>query len=92
MGKVQPMDPQSILTYSHDWSDWLTGDDTLTTSTWSVDPEGSLAVDSDSNTTTTTTVTLSGPTKGLVYEVINHIVTVAGEACDRMITIRAGNR
>lgn len=92
MGKVQAVDPQSVLTFTHDWSDWLTGSDTISTSTWSVTPAGELVVDSESETTTTATVTVSGMVKGHRYQLVNHIVTAGGEECDRMITVRAGNR
>ena len=92
MGKVQPMDPQSILTFTHDWSDWLLSGDTIATSTWSVTPSGGLTVDSESETTTTATVTVSAPVLGERYELVNHVVTADGEECDRKITVRCGAR
>jgi hypothetical protein len=92
MGKVQPMDPQSVFDFVHDWSDWLTGSEVISTSTWSISPSGSLAVDSESETTTTATVFVSGGVAGNRYRVINHIVTDAGRECDRTITVRIGQR
>jgi hypothetical protein len=92
MGKVKAADPDSVLAFTHDWSDWLSGSDTISTSTWSVDPTGELVVDSESETSTTATVVVSSMVKGHRYELINHIVTAAGEECDRTITVRSGNR
>ena len=82
-------DPDAVLDYQIDWSDWLDSD-TISTSAWTV-PTG-LTEDSDSNTTTTATVWLSGGTAGTSYSVINHIVTAAGREDDRTITIKCRER
>jgi len=82
-------DPQAVLDYAIDWSDWL-GSDTISTSAWTV-PAG-ITKDSDSNTTTTTTIWLSGGTADTDYELINHIVTAGGREDDRTITIRVRQR
>ncbi len=78
-------DPQAILDYVIDWSDWLDGD-TITASTWTA-PTG-ITVDSDSHTTTATTVWLSGGTLGETYSLVNHITTAAGREDDRTIKIK----
>lgn len=78
-------DPNAVLDYQVDWTDWL-GSDTITTSTWTV-PAG-IINDSDSKTTTTTTIWLSGGTAGTSYSLVNHIVTTAGREDDRTIIIQ----
>lgn len=82
-------DPNAVLDYIVDWSDWL-GSDTISSSSFTV-PTG-LTEDSDSNTTTTATVWLSGGTPGEDYEVTNRIVTAGGRTEDRTITIRVRQR
>lgn len=77
-------DPDSVLDYAVDWSDWL-GTDTIATSSWTV-PTG-ITNDSDSNTTTVATVFLSGGTIGQRYDLVNRITTAAGRTADRTITI-----
>jgi hypothetical protein len=82
-------DPDAVLDYLLDWSDWLVND-TIATSTWSSD--SGITVDSDSNTTTTTTVWLSGGTAGTDYIVTNHVVTAGAREDDRSIKIRCQER
>jgi hypothetical protein len=78
-------DPDAVLDYTVDWSDWL-GTDTISASTFTA--ESGLTVDSSTNTTTTTTVWLSDGTVGSAYRVVNHITTVAGREEDKTITIK----
>jgi hypothetical protein len=82
-------DPQAVLDYGIDWSDWL-GADTISASTWTV-PSG-ITKDSDTNTTTTTTIWLSGGTVDTDYELVNHITTAGAREDDRTITIRVRQR
>lgn len=82
-------DPDAKLPYTFNWADWL-GDDTITSSTWSV-PVG-INKDSDTKTPLTTTVRLSGGTIGQTYEVTNHIVTAGGSEDDRTLLIRVEAR
>jgi len=79
-------DPEAVLDYHVDWSDWL-GVDTIVTSSWSCDDDG-ITIDSDSTTTTVATVWLSGGTVDEMYEVVNHIITAAGREEDKTINIR----
>lgn len=78
-------DPQAVLDYVIDWSDWLDGD-TITASQWTV-PDG-IEKDSDTHTTTAATIWLSGGTLGETYSVVNHITTVAGRENDQTIRIK----
>jgi hypothetical protein len=89
MPQVHIKDPDAVLDYTIDWSDWL-GADTISTSAWTV-PTG-ITEDSDSNTTTTTTVWLSGGTAGTRYSVVNSIVTAAGREEDRTIYVTIQQR
>lgn len=77
-------DPDAVLDYTIDWSDWL-GSDTITASTWTV-PAG-ITNDSDSNTTTKAIIWLSGGTAETTYECINHITTTGGREDDRTLII-----
>ena len=73
-------DPDAILDYIWDWSDWLV-DDTIAESVW-VLPDG-ITKESSSYTDTTATIWLSSGTVGTVYSIINRITTVAGRTEDR---------
>jgi hypothetical protein len=66
-------DPDAVLDYTIDWSDWLTGAEELTAAAFTV-PTG-ITKDSEEKTTTTATVWLSGGTAGESYEITCHITT-----------------
>lgn len=78
-------DPDALLDFQVDWSAWLVGDDTITSSSWDV-PDG-LTAESDSATTSTATIWLSGGETGNTYRVINRITTVYGRTDDRTLFI-----
>ena len=78
-------DPDAVLDYAIDWSDWL-GTDTISTSAWTVD--SGITKDSDSNTITTATIWLSGGAAGEHYECTNRITTADGRTDDRTIVIQ----
>jgi len=82
-------DPNAVLDYTWDWSDWLDAD-TISSSSTTV--ETGLTEDSESHTTTTVTVWLSGGTPGEDYEVTNRIVTAGGRTEDRTIVILVRER
>lgn len=79
-------DPDEILDYKFDWSDWLNGD---TISTRTVTVASGLTKDSDSITDTSTSVTvwLSGGSIGASYSVACKVVTAAGRTAERTVTI-----
>lgn len=84
-------DPNSVLDYQRDWSDWLaTVDDTIATSTWIVPP--GLTKGAESKTDTTATVWLSGGTVGTSYDVTNRITTAGGRTDDRTFRISIRER
>lgn len=73
-------DPDAILDYEMDWSEWLSDGDTIASSTWIV-PEG-VTTAGEANTTTTATVWLSGGVAHSRYRVTNRIVTAGGRQND----------
>tara|TARA_R100000734_G_C3282509_1_gene75830 strand:+ start:365 stop:676 length:312 start_codon:yes stop_codon:yes gene_type:complete len=79
-------DPESVLDYTINWSDFLTTGDTISSATYTVDT--GLTKDSNSNTTTTTTVTLSGGTAGTVYTVKCVIATAASRTVARRFRVK----
>lgn len=86
-------DPDAVLDYTIDWSDWLATGDTISTSSWSVESGSGLTNDSDEKTTTTTTIWLSGGTVADdYYDVINTIVTDDGRTDERTLKIRVQER
>lgn len=82
-------DPDAVLDYQIDWSDWL-GADTISASTWAADT--GITVDSETETTTAATVWLSGGTAGDDYVVTNEIVTAGGRTEQRSLLIRCRQR
>lgn len=82
-------DPNAVLDYSFDWSDWLRGD-VITASTWAA-PAG-ITVDSSTFAGSLTTAWISGGVDGTSYDIVNHITTLAGRAEDRTIRIVAVSR
>ncbi len=80
-------DPDAVLDYGFDWSDWLDSDapEVISESTWTV-PSG-ITNDSDSNADTTTIIWLSGGSAGEDYELTNKIVTDQGRTDERSLKI-----
>jgi hypothetical protein len=85
---IYTKDPDAVLDYSLDWSQWLSDGDTIASSSWFVSGlAGSPVIDSHSNTTTTTTVWVSGGGIRKRYEVTNRITTVGGRTEDQSIVL-----
>jgi len=83
MGQTFLKDPDAVLDYQIDWSDWL-GTDTISSSSWTV---SGVTKDSDTNTTTTATIWVSGGVVGVTGTAINRIVTTDGRTEDRTLTL-----
>lgn len=80
-------DPDAVLDYRWDWSDWLTAiTDTIESVTFV--PEDGITVDSSSHTDTTATAWISGGTAGSSYTVTCRIVTAGGRTDDRTCSFR----
>lgn len=89
-------DSEATLTYSIDYSNWVTNSDTINSSVYAVqsitgdaDP---LTIVAQSNTTTQTTVKISGGTSGNIYKVFNTIITSGGLTERRYFRIRVETR
>jgi hypothetical protein len=68
-------EPSEALDYSINWARDL-GNDTITTSTWTVPP--GLTENGTSNTETTTAIWLSGGVLSKTYIITNEVVTAGG--------------
>lgn len=82
-------DPDETLDYVFDWSSWI-GSDTV--SSYVIDEETGITLDSDSNDTDSVTVWLSGGTAGESYDVACEVTTAAGRVSERTITIDVKER
>lgn len=85
-------DPDAVLDFKVDWTNWLAVAETLTSSSWTVPVGLTTASPAPSNTTTAATIWLSGGTVGTTYTVTNHITSSAGRTDDRSITIQIVQR
>lgn len=83
-------DPDEILDYDIDWSERLV-DDTIVTSTWTVD-DVTLSVVTDTLSSQATKVWLSGGTVGLQYILTNQIVTAAGRTMEESVRLKIKSR
>lgn len=83
-------DPQAKLDYGWDWSDWLTGGDTITTATITATPTGATITDKvisvDGGSVTCMVVTTAS------CRLTCHITTVQGRQDDRSITLSVRDR
>jgi len=89
MPHIFAKDVDSLLDYQIDWTRWLDGD-TISASTWTAN--GDIEIVRNSNTATATTVWLTGGVVGTNYRLTNHIITAAGRAEDRTITVKVRER
>jgi hypothetical protein len=90
--KTYLKDPEAVLDWVFDWSDWLAVGETILSRVITV--ATGLVKDSDTITggSTTVTVWLSGGTAGVSYTVACRIVTSSGRTDERTITIRVQQR
>lgn len=82
-------DPDAVLPYYIDWSEWLEDGDTIAASDWTVD---GCTKDSSTFNDTITTIVVSGGTVGVAASAINHITTANGYEDDRTITFEMVER
>jgi hypothetical protein len=66
-------DPNAVLDYGFDWSDWLQAGEIISTSTW-LNPD-SITINSNAKLDKSTVVWVSGGTPGKSYRLTNRIVT-----------------
>jgi hypothetical protein len=84
-------DPNAVLDYSEDWTDWLAGD---TISALSITATAGITVQSQTVTfpCSIVWVWLAGGTASYSYDIVFHITTTAGRQDDRTITINCLSR
>lgn len=88
-------DPAAVLDYAIDWGvDYLDGDDILTESVWSVDPDETDGVEIAGNSLgdRVSTVQASGGIAGRMYRLSNRVVTQSGRTDERSIVLRVEKR
>jgi len=85
-------DPDAVLDYKWDWSDWLASGETISSHT--IAPVTGITKDSSAETDTDTSVTAwySGGTVLIDYEVTCQIVTSDSRTDDRTITLKVRER
>jgi len=84
--------PGATLDYTIDWNDgYLVSAETISSSSWSVQPVavGGVVEDSSTNDTETATITISGGNHGKLYRLRNTITTSEGRTDTRTVYVLA---
>lgn len=79
-------DPNAVLDYMWDWTDWLPAGDTISTADVTL-AAGDVVINSESNTTSTVTAWISGGTQSTDAQLTARVVTAQGRTDDRTITL-----
>lgn len=87
-------DPASSVDYSLDWTGWLTANEAITSTQWSIDPSGGDAPTLGAETAAgaTRSVFVSGGALGQRYRLNCNIQTDGGRTVDRSLIIRIAER
>ena len=85
-------DPDAVLDWQFDWSDWLADSETISTPTITITPTGELAAGTPGINSGVVRVWLTGGTAGETYLVACKIVTSAGRTDERTIKINCFER
>ena len=94
-------DPNAVLDYSNDWSDWLVTGDAITASNWfivdsslatDITATSSLIIDRQSFSGNIATVWLSAGNLNEKFYVVNRVSTTEGRTDDRHIEIVSQNK
>lgn len=80
-------DPDAVLDYPADWSDWLPAGDTISDATAALSSGASFNVESVSFTATTVVAWVSGGTVAENATLTYHVTTADGREDDRSITL-----
>ena len=83
-------DPDAVLDYKFDWSDWMAEGDSITAHV--IDAETGITVDSSLHGDDYVTVWLSGGDDDGRYDVSCEITTARGRTDERTILIKVGER
>lgn len=88
MPQIYAKDPQAVVDYTLDWTNFLAGD-TLATSTWLVPDDLTIGTGAKAptNDTTSATVWISDGVAGKAYVIVNRITTTDGRTDDRSIQL-----
>lgn len=78
-------DPDAVLDYGFDWTDWLNATETITAHTITVD--AGITLNSHGEDAGIVTAWISGGTAGVEYEVACRITTSEGRTDERTITL-----
>ncbi len=87
-------DPAALVDYEIEWGDWLADGETLTDSSWMVEPveAGGLAITMQAGIGTARRASVSGGVRGHLYRLTNRITTSAGRTDERSLAIRITER
>jgi hypothetical protein len=83
-------DPDAVLDWKWDWSEWLASGETIATSLVTV--SAGIVLDSSTHSLTSVTAWLSGGTDGQIYRVSARVTTNQNRTDERSITIRVTER
>ena len=89
-GLIVAKDPDSVLDWLLDWTDWLAASETIYTHT--VNADAGITVDTSTNDNTGVTVWLSGGTTGTSYTVTVKITTNQGRTVERSVIFEVSER
>jgi hypothetical protein len=79
-------DPNAVLDYKWDWTQWLPSGDTISTALVTI-ADGDVAINSQSNTTTSVTAWISAGTVSTKAHLTARVVTAQGRTDDRTIEL-----
>jgi len=91
MAQSYTMDPNAILDFAFDWSDWLATSETISTRTVTTS-SGITESSTDTESSGVVTVWLSSPTVEQTHSVACKIITNAGRTDERTIYIKGIER
>jgi hypothetical protein len=80
-------DPNEVLDYTVDWSARLTTGEKIDASTFTVDADSAVTIQSQTFSHTTATVWLINGTVGKTAEVLNRVTTSAGRVMDETVLL-----
>lgn len=83
-------DPDAIIDFGVDWSDWLATGETITASWWTV--ESGLTENSNTFGDTSTTIWVQGGTAGETYTLANKVATSGGRTDERSFEVMVEER
>ena len=92
VGHYIKKDPSSVLDYTIDWTNWLGGNDTVSSVTYDLETgittSTAIGGAATSNTTTSTTVNIAGGTAGNIYNVKCTMTTTNGRTVVRNFRVK----